>query len=224
MNAEQRATRIPGPVAMIAIAAGLFAIILALKLTVRTPGFGFPLLYDIPVALLAVGLGVRGGLVGATVGMVLYAIGDAAAEIHSNVWGYVARALSFFVLGGLLGLYADRLRSAEARVREREAHFRTALEESPVVVWQQDPDLRYTWIHNPALGRDDSDILGKTDADLASPDVADPIVEVKREVLRTGHGRRTEFEYRNGGEQAYFDITVNPLRDEDGEVIGITGV
>jgi PAS domain S-box-containing protein len=213
----------PGPRAVIAVAAALFAVILALKLTVRTPGFGFPLLYDIPVALLAIGLGVRGGLIGATVGMALFAIGDAAGEIHSNVAGYISRALTFYLLGGFLGLYAQRLREAEARIRQNEAHFRAAIEDSPVVVWQQDRDLRYTWIHNPAVGLDAAEILGKTDADLASPESIRHVAEVKQEVLRTGRGRRIEAEYRNGDASVYFDVTVNPLRDGNGEVIGITG-
>src|SRR3954453_18557469 len=223
MNAGGRATRTPKPATLVAVAAVLFAVILAFKLTVRTPGFGFPLLYDIPVALLAIGLGVRGGIVGAVVGMALFAIGDAAGEIHSNVAGYISRGLTFFFLGGVRGLYADRLRRAETLVRESEAHFRAAIEDSPVVVWQQDRDLRYTWIHNPALGLEAADVLGKTDAELASPESTRPVAEAKEEVLRTGRGRRIEAEYRNGAEPVYFDVTVNPLRDADGEVIGITG-
>ena len=155
--------------------------------------------------------------------MALFAIGDAAGEIHSNVAGYISRALTFYLLGGFLGLYAQRLREAEARVRENEAHFRAAIEDSPVVVWQQDRDLRYTWIHNPALGLDAAEILGKTDADLASPDSIRHVAEVKQEVLRTGRGQRIEAEYRNEHESVYFDVTVNPLRDGNGEVIGITG-
>ena len=213
----------PSPRAVIVISAGLFAAILALKLTVRTPGFGFPLLYDIPVSLLAIGLGVRGGLVGATVGMIVYAIGDAAGEVHSNVAGYVSRALTFYLLGFVLGLYSERLRGAETRVRESEAHFRAAIEGSPVVVWQQDRDLRYTWIHNPALGLDAAEVLGRTDAELSSTASVDRVAEVKKEVLRTGRGRRIEAEYRNGDQPVYFDVTVNPLRDPDGTVVGITG-
>src|SRR3954468_15591091 len=218
MNAGGRATRTPKPATLIAVAALLFAVILALKLTVRTPGFGFPLLYDIPVALLAIGLGLSGGIAGAVVGMVLFAIGDAAGEIHSNVAGYLSRALTFFFLGGLLGLYADRLRRAETRVRESESHFRAAIEDSPVVVWQQDRDLRYTWIHNPALGLDPADVLGKTDAELTSPEALRPLAEAKQDLLRTGRGRRVEAEYRNGNgaEATFFDVSVNPLRDAEG--------
>jgi PAS domain S-box-containing protein len=219
---RNRSARTPGPAAVLAIAAALFAIVLVLKLTVRAPGFGFPLLYDIPVALLAIALGLRAGLTGAAVGMVLYAIGDAVGEIHSNVWGYTSRALTFVLLGGLLGLYSDRLRRAEATTRDSEAHFRAALEHSPVVVWQQDRDLHYTWIHNPPLSLADDDILGKTDAELMAPDAASRLTAVKQEVLQTGQGRRIEVEYRGGEAPAWFDVTLNPLRGPDGEVAGLT--
>jgi PAS domain S-box-containing protein len=218
----ERSTRTLTPAAAIGIAAALFATVLVGKLAVRAPGFGFPLLYDIPVALLAIALGLRAGLAGAAVGMVLYAIGDAVGEIHSNVWGYASRALTFVVLGGLLGLYSDRLRRAEARTRESEAHFRAGLEESPIVVWQQDRDLRYTWINNPPFDLGADDILGKTDADLMDHEAASRLTAVKQEVLQTGRGTRIEVEYQFDGAPAWFDVTLNPLRAADGHVAGIT--
>src|SRR3954447_6709581 len=221
--AQHRSARAPSSAAVLAAAAVLFIAILALKVSVRTPGFGFPLLYDIPVALLAIAFGVRGGLAAAAVGMALFGIGDATGEIHPNVWGYPSRALSFVVLGSLLGLYSDRLRRAEARTRASEAHFRASLDDSPVVVWRQDPKLRYTWIDNPLLGFSAAEALGKTDAELLDRDTARRVPEVKQEVLRTGNGRRIELETGHGGDPAYFDLTVNPLRDGAGEVAGVTG-
>jgi len=212
------------PAAVLLIAGALFAGILVLKLTVTTPGFGFALLYDIPVALVAIAFGVRGGLAAAAVGMVLFAIGDAAGEIHSNVWGYTSRALTFALLGVLLGVYSDRLRRMEAVTRESEARYRAALEHSPVVVWQQDRDLRYTWVHNPAAIFGTEDILGKTDEDLTGPGPGAPsrLKTLKQEVLRTGQGGRIEVEFGSAGASAYFDVTLNPLTDPEGEVIGLT--
>ncbi len=212
------------PARVLAIAGVLFAGILVLKLTVRTPGFGFPLLYDIPVALVAISFGLRGGLAAAAVGMALFAIGDAVGEIHSNVWGYIARALTFALLGVLLGLFSDRLRRAEAGARESEARYHAALEQSPVVVWQQDRDLLYTWVHNPAPIFGTEDILGKTDEDLTGPSAGppSPLTALKQEVISTGQGGRMEVEFGNGEALAHFDVTVNPLTDPKGEVIGLT--
>jgi PAS domain S-box-containing protein len=82
-------------------------------------------------------------------------------------------------------------RRAERELRESENRFRIALAASPVVVFEQDRDLRYTWIHNPApdfvpdsvLGRTDEELLGKGGAELS---------ELKRHVLETGSGVRRE--------------------------------
>jgi PAS domain S-box-containing protein len=119
-----RSTRALRPATLIALSAAMFAVVLALKLAVSTPGFGFPLLYDLPVALIAIAFGVRAGLAASAVGMVLYAIGDSASEIHSNVAGYLSRGLTFVLLAVLLGLYSERRRRDEQR-------FRGLLESTP---------------------------------------------------------------------------------------------
>ena len=111
------APRVPTPPDLLAVAVVLFVVVLVLKLTIPAPGFGLPLLFDVPVALVALAYGARGGLIAAAVGMVLYAVGDIPAEVHSNVAGYLSRALTFFLLGGLLGLYVDRLRQVDRAAR-----------------------------------------------------------------------------------------------------------
>lgn len=101
----------------------LFAAIFVVRLIVDVPGWGITLLYDIPVALLAVGFGFRIGLIGAAVAIVLFALGENLAPIHvgemtlhPNASGYISRAVVFFLLGGLLGMYSDRLRKAREEV------------------------------------------------------------------------------------------------------------
>jgi PAS domain S-box-containing protein len=119
-------------------AAVLFAAVFITRLIVDVPGWGITLLYDIPVALVAVGYGFRAGLIGAAVGMALYVAGENIAPIHvggmavhPNAAGYGSRAVVFFVLGGLLGLYSDRLRRAERELRSDEARFRGLVESAP---------------------------------------------------------------------------------------------
>src|SRR3954454_4304109 len=103
---------------LVAIVAGaMFLVILVLKLLITEPGWGFPLLYDIPVALLAVSFGVRGGLAGALIGMACFAIGDSVAEVHTNAAGSLSRGLTFAVLGVLLGAFSDRSREEQERTQ-----------------------------------------------------------------------------------------------------------
>src|SRR5262245_20671889 len=51
-------------------------------------------------------------------------------------------------------------------LRLREERFRVALQNSPVVVFNQDLELRYTWINSPVLAWASQDCRGHTDAEI----------------------------------------------------------
>ncbi len=125
---------------------------------------------------------------------------------------------------GVLGMYMDitaRKRVEEA-LRESEGRFRIALENSPIVVFNQDLELRYTWIYNPHPGFDSQTMLGKTDAELLLADDAARLIEIKRRVLETGVTARAEVRVTIGGQVFFYDLTVEPLHDPSGNIIGVT--
>ncbi|MGE5239658.1 MAG: PAS domain S-box protein [Chloroflexota bacterium] len=107
-------------------------------------------------------------------------------------------------------------------LRESEERFRVALHNSPVIVFNQDSDLRYTWLHNPRKGFRPDDVIGRTDAELFSREEAGKLTEIKRRVLREGIPAREMVTITVQGETRYYDLTVEPLRDALGSVIGIT--
>ncbi|HAJ62880.1 MAG TPA: hypothetical protein DCP31_29655 [Cyanobacteria bacterium UBA8543] len=107
-------------------------------------------------------------------------------------------------------------------LRESEERFRTALKNSPMVVFNQDTDLRYTWIYNPALGFTVEGIVGKLDTELFPPEDAQRLTTIKQRVLTTGIGTREETFTTVNGEVRYFDLTVEPLFNQAREFIGIT--
>ena len=109
------------------------------------------------------------------------------------------------------------------RLRVSEERFRVSLINSRVVVFSQDTELHYTWIHNPVPGFAVEDILGKTDADLLPPEEARRLMAIKRQVLRSGVGTREEIQGTVSGHVIFHDLTVEPLRDTMGTVVGITG-
>lgn len=115
---------------------------------------------------------------------------------------------------------AARIRTENA-LRESESRFTTALKGSPVIVWCQDAQLRYTWAYNPT-GRSVEELIGKTDGELMRPEDAKVIESVKRGVLDSGRGVRTIVRAEIGGRLRDFDLTVEPLRDASGIVTGIT--
>jgi PAS domain S-box-containing protein len=115
-------------------------------------------------------------------------------------------------------------RQAEAALRLKNDRFELAVKASTAVLYQQDLELRFTWLHNPAPGIDGSDAVGKREADLLerAEDVA--VVEgLKREVIRSGVGMRTEFFPQIQGKDHCFELLMEPLRNAAGHITGLTG-
>jgi two-component system, NarL family, response regulator LiaR len=107
--------------------------------------------------------------------------------------------------------------------RENEAHFLEALKETRITVYEQDRDLRYTWLFNPIRARTPEQIIGKTDADFVLPEEAERLTEVKQRVLQTGKGEHRELQTTSPGGIYMHDLTVDPLYDSNGTIIGVTG-
>lgn len=118
------------PRAAVVVASGLFLAVTALRFGAHSSGDAVTVLYSLPVALLAVAFGRRGGLIGATVGYALFAL---FATWHANgdidALGWIARGAALFLLGGLLGHAADQS-TTHARLALAEQQRRLALEES----------------------------------------------------------------------------------------------
>ncbi len=113
-------------------------------------------------------------------------------------------------------------RKAERSLEESEARFRVALKDSPITVFNQDRDLRYTWIYNPQLYWQ-HEAVAKTDEEIIGSKKAARLVELKRRVLKTGIVLREEVVVPYNGKNYAFDLTIEPLLDGEGNVIGITG-
>jgi PAS domain S-box-containing protein len=124
----------------------------------------------------------------------------------------------------VLFLDMDENKQVEQGLQERGALFQKALQHSPVVVFSQDRDLRYTWVLNPHLGFCSQKILGKTDVDLLPADEAGRLVEIKARVMEAGKAERHEVRTTIHGKPFYYDLKVEPLIDSSGEIVGVIGV
>lgn len=107
-------------------------------------------------------------------------------------------------------------------LRARFARYETALRGSQVTVYTQDGDLRYTSISNPMLGRSIEEILGHTDLEILPSDSSSAIIATKREVLRSGEAKRTEVPLEDVPGIRWHDLHIEPLRNEAGDVVGLT--
>ena len=115
-----------------------------------------------------------------------------------------------------------RQKRAEEALRQSEERFRVALESAPVVVFNQDLELRYTWINSPILAWAEQDWMGRTDAEIVGGQEGARLTAIKQEVLRSGQGTRAEIAVTFQGETHYFDLVVEPLRDAHGTLLGLT--
>ncbi|WP_332448752.1 PAS domain-containing protein [Methanoculleus sp.] len=118
------------------------------------------------------------------------------------------------------GVRLIRIRDATA---DLDAHnFKAALEESPVVAFAQDEDLRYTWSYNQQLGVTDASIIGMQE-DEAFPETAATLTPLKRRVLETGETVRTAVAFNVANQTRVRDLTLKPLRNAEGRITGIAG-
>lgn len=113
------------------------------------------------------------------------------------------------------------LKALQEKVKEID-YFKTALKNSPVVVFNQDRELRYTWIYNPNPGFDPNSILGKSDAELLPGKDAATLIKIKNNVMESKKEARKIVRTTIQGKAFYYDLTVVPLYDDNGEITGVT--
>jgi diguanylate cyclase (GGDEF)-like protein/PAS domain S-box-containing protein len=121
-----------------------------------------------------------------------------------------------------LDAVSAKQQAAEEALRQSEERFRVALRNSHITVFNQDRELRYTWVYNPRPKSPAEDMLGRSDADLWPPEEAARLAEIKRRVMQSETGELQEIRLTTGGETYFYDLTVEPLRDAAGAVIGVT--
>jgi two-component system CheB/CheR fusion protein len=130
------------------------------------------------------------------------------------------------VIEGAVITFVDITSSKELQeeLRLNEERMRIALNISPVMVFNQDKKLRYTWIYNPHVAFSTDSVIGKTDADLLLAEDAARLTAIKRDVLENGEVNRQEIRIIIDGKALSYNLTVDPLYDVAGNIIGITGV
>ncbi|NJN17386.1 MAG: PAS domain S-box protein [Oscillochloris sp.] len=123
---------------------------------------------------------------------------------------------------GIISNDITAYRAATDALRLSEERFRVALQNSPILVYTTDRDLRYTWIYNPHPAFAASRSIGRRDEELIAPQEAAQLTAVKQRVLDRGIGERREVQLWIDGAPYVYELTVEPLRDQDNAVVGLT--
>ena len=123
---------------------------------------------------------------------------------------------------GILRDITERKQAEEALLKN-EQRLRIALASTNIAVFNQDLDLRYTWMYQPQLGYTSEQVVGKTDTELLPAQDAPGIIKIKSRVIETGGAERAEITVHSADQTTYYDLIVEPLLDNIGMIIGITG-
>jgi PAS domain S-box-containing protein len=126
---------------------------------------------------------------------------------------------SLRIVGAAMDITArEQAKEALAVVHER---LTATLKASPVVAVEQDGDLRYIWMQNPALGYSADRVVGKTDRDLFEREEdAKAVAAIKQRVLDTGSPVREEVCILSERGLRWYDLIVEPRRAGQ-EIIGL---
>jgi len=104
-----------GP-ATIALAVVLFVGVFVLRVGDSNVGSAEGTLYVVPIAVLALRFGLRGGLAGSVLSLALTVAWDLYRHPVVTLGGYLSRGTAFVVLGVLLGIVVDKLRRLAAEM------------------------------------------------------------------------------------------------------------
>ena len=127
---------------------------------------------------------------------------------------------------GIVSTDITELRQAEAAVREREARFRSFIDNSPAYISMMDRDRVFILASQKLIeeraGGDPDRILGKTIFDYFPPDMAAKFDEQDQRILRTGEPEEVSYDMPNpdGTEQSFLAVKF-PVRAADGEITGM---
>ncbi|WP_392530898.1 PAS domain S-box protein [Nostoc sp. C117] len=137
--------------------------------------------------------------------------------------------IGLFALQGLLfSMLCEALKTAKKhaevnvqKLRLSEERFSLALSSADIMVFQHDRNLRYQWIHNPHGTDEIEKVIGKCDDEIFSASVAEQLTAIKENVLETGVSRRQEVYLPVNGENRYYDLLLEPMKDTNKSIDGI---
>ncbi len=114
------------------------------------------------------------------------------------------------------------LRQTEIALKQATERLNLALKSVPIILFNQDRALRYTWVYSPAVDCLVEEVIGRQDGDFVSPKSAARLTRLKQQVLDTGAGLREEVKVVKDGQTTYYDLIIDPIWEAKNSVVGIT--
>ncbi len=208
---------------VIAVAAVLIALVFGIRTMNDSPADGVHLFYIIPAILLALRFGVRGGLVGALVAIILFAGWSLLVDEEIDYATWISPAITILVVGALVGYLAQtlyesvhRFRTAAENLLEPFALYSAVRDDDGAIV-----DFRNEFINRPgaaSVGMTAEQMQGRLLSDLFPGRLESGLLRDYARVVETGRPIfREAIDYVNVlGEETLvraFDIRVSKLED-----------
>ncbi|MFP4323651.1 MAG: PAS domain-containing protein, partial [Anaerolineales bacterium] len=111
----------------------------------------------------------------------------------------------------------------ENALRRGEKRLKLALAQRPITIFEHDLTFRYTWLQIAGDDYPGPDSQGCTDADLLPEADAAHLTHLKQECLRRREPTHHIVTLDWGGAPTAYDMTLEPLLDTQGRVVGLTG-
>jgi len=133
--------------------------------------------------------------------------------------------IPYWWIGSITDITERKL--ATQKLQEREARYKTLVENIPQKIFMKDMD--YRWISvNKNFARDfgisPEKIIGKLDYDLFSKELADKYHADDVRIITTGKSEELEEKYIVDGKETWVNTVKVPVRDDKGEIVGLLGI
>ncbi|MBL7969272.1 MAG: PAS domain-containing sensor histidine kinase [Prolixibacteraceae bacterium] len=132
------------------------------------------------------------------------------------------------VLQGVFRNISDR-KQAEKALKDKEAHLSTLVQTIPDLIWVKDINGVYITCNKmfeKFFGAEAIEIIGKTDYDFVSKELADFFRMNDRIAINAGAPTRNEewITFASDGHQALLETIKSPMFDSTGAIIGVLGI
>jgi PAS domain S-box-containing protein len=131
------------------------------------------------------------------------------------------------VLQAVVRDITERKRTEDALQNSRALYF-SLVENLPQSIFRKDRDGRFQFVNERfcrGLKRSSKDIVGKTDADFFPPELARAYRKDDLRVMETGQILDQEEKHAGtAGRELFVHVIKTPLRDAQGQIIGVQGV
>lgn len=165
---------------------------------------------------------------------------DGQADVEADCVTRDGRRLSYYFTGQrstfgghtyLLGVGIDisELRLARQALETERTHLHTLVSTIPDLIWLKDVDGTYLSCNQAFerfFGAAERDIVGKTDHDFVSQELADFFRAHDRAAMAAGEATRNEewITYASDGRRVLLETTKVPMRTSDGRILGVLGI